>query len=207
MKSSHKKELWFSDYQYEICISWKTDNRLCGDVPCLLWDESRPDYKHIKSGQLESILSMGELKEIIWIIYHIKPNSWYIYPLQELFSTGNQNILTISTKIYHAWFDEYNSNLFTNSNHTHISLILQHYPKRLFTIWICLALSHVKLMLSLLYFSIQPLLNIYIYLKHIIKHLVDVRSKLWRSPGGFGVGWNPPPPVRRGRAVAGQEAS
>ena len=48
LNSIHKKELWCFDYHYSICLSRKTDNILCGDVPYLLWHGTRPSYKHIK---------------------------------------------------------------------------------------------------------------------------------------------------------------
>ena len=48
LNSSDKKEIWFLSYQYVIWISWQTDNRLHGNVTYLLWNWSRPTYKHIK---------------------------------------------------------------------------------------------------------------------------------------------------------------
>ena len=48
MKSSNRKEPWPLYYQYSICMSKLTENRLCGDVPYLLWHRSIPDYKYIK---------------------------------------------------------------------------------------------------------------------------------------------------------------
>ena len=38
LNSSHKKELWCSAYQYAICISHQTDNRLRGDISYLIWN-------------------------------------------------------------------------------------------------------------------------------------------------------------------------
>ena len=48
LNSSHKKELWFFSYQYDIWISRRTDNILRVDVPYFLWHVTRPSYKHIK---------------------------------------------------------------------------------------------------------------------------------------------------------------
>ena len=48
LNSSHKKELWFFAYQYAICISRRTENRLRGDVPYFIWHGIIPSYKHIK---------------------------------------------------------------------------------------------------------------------------------------------------------------
>ena len=39
---SHKKELWWLSYQYDIWISRQTENILCSDVPNFLWYVSRP---------------------------------------------------------------------------------------------------------------------------------------------------------------------
>ena len=47
MNSRHKKEISYLSYQYAICVSRQTDNRLCGDVPYFLWHVSMPYYKHI----------------------------------------------------------------------------------------------------------------------------------------------------------------
>ena len=46
--SNHKKLLWLFSYQYAIQISRRTENRLCGDVPYLLFHGTIPSYKHIK---------------------------------------------------------------------------------------------------------------------------------------------------------------
>ena len=48
LNSSHKKELWYFSYQYAICLSRQTENRLRGGVPYFLWHGIRPSYKHIK---------------------------------------------------------------------------------------------------------------------------------------------------------------
>ena len=48
LKSSHNKEVWCFAYQYAICISRQTDNRLRGDILFFLWHGRRPSYKHIK---------------------------------------------------------------------------------------------------------------------------------------------------------------
>ena len=37
LNTSHKKELWCFAYKYSICIYFRTDNRLRGDVPSFLW--------------------------------------------------------------------------------------------------------------------------------------------------------------------------
>ena len=48
LNSRYKKELCFFVYQYPICLSRKIKNILCGDVTYLLWNVTRPSYKHIK---------------------------------------------------------------------------------------------------------------------------------------------------------------
>ena len=48
LNSIHNKELWCFAYQYAIWLYRQTENRLCGDVPYLLWHGPRPSYKNIK---------------------------------------------------------------------------------------------------------------------------------------------------------------
>ena len=36
LKSCHKKEPWWFTYKYDICISHRNYNRLCGDITYLL---------------------------------------------------------------------------------------------------------------------------------------------------------------------------
>ena len=48
LNSSHKKELWYFAYQYDIRITRRTENILRGDVPYFLWHGIIPLYKHIK---------------------------------------------------------------------------------------------------------------------------------------------------------------
>ena len=66
LNSSHKKELFFA-YQYTIWISFRTENRLRGDVPYFLWHGIRTSYKNIKIWSV--LVFYGEAR-----IIFIKPN-------------------------------------------------------------------------------------------------------------------------------------
>ena len=48
INSSHKRKLWCFNYQYNICLSCHTEDRLRDDVTYYLWNGLRPSYKHIK---------------------------------------------------------------------------------------------------------------------------------------------------------------
>ena len=42
LEYSNKKELWCFEYQYDIWLSLKIDNNLCGDVTYFIWNGTRP---------------------------------------------------------------------------------------------------------------------------------------------------------------------
>ena len=71
LKLSHKKELWWFYYQYTIWFSCRTENRLCGDIPYLLWNGTGPTY-----GVWEYTSSMDVLQVRSLMIDHIGVISW-----------------------------------------------------------------------------------------------------------------------------------
>ena len=97
LNSSHKKEILCFTYHYAIWISLLTENRLCGDVPNLLWHGTRNSLKKSKYGVQKSTPSMEVLQERIFMIDHNAVISWDILLLQELFSNEIHTRLFLST--------------------------------------------------------------------------------------------------------------
>ena len=73
LNSSHKKELWCFSYQYFIWIFRQTDNILCGDIPYLLCNVTRPSYKHIKLLGVIFYIINGRVTRKKIMIYHYIP--------------------------------------------------------------------------------------------------------------------------------------
>ena len=128
LNSSHKKEiLWFT-YQYDIWISLRTENILRGDVPYFLCHGKIPSYNNIKYGVWESTSSMAVLQERILMIDHIAVFMGYeattgvilYWNLDQTFVIHRSN---------NVCFDEYNFNLSIEDNHTPCYLILQQHPE------------------------------------------------------------------------------
>ena len=109
LNASHKKELWCFAYQYAICISRRTDNRLRGDVPYLLWNETRPSYKHIKIWVLSVYIINGRVTR-----NNIDDRSHWGYLMGYVATTGvilywkpDQTFDIHRSR--NVWSDEYNS--------------------------------------------------------------------------------------------------
>ena len=111
LNSSHKKEIWCFAYQYAIWISFRTENRLCGDVPYFLWHGIRPSYKHTKIwGVRFYIINVLATRK------KLDDRSHRGYFMGYAATTGvilywKPDQPFIIHRSHHVWFDEYNSRL------------------------------------------------------------------------------------------------
>ena len=129
LNSSNKKELWCFAYQYAICLSRRNDNRLRGDVPYFIWHETRPLYKHIKIwGVRVYIINGNATRKKLYDISH-----WGYFMGYE----ATKGVIIywkpdkpfIIYRAHHVWFDEYNSHLSIEENHTPGYLLLWQDPE------------------------------------------------------------------------------
>ena len=99
------------------------------DVPYLLWHETRTSYKHITIlGARVYIINGCVTRENI----DYRPHHGYLMGYAA--TTGvilywNPDQPFVIHRYHHFWFDEYNSCLFIEDNHTPGSLLLQQYPE------------------------------------------------------------------------------
>ena len=124
LNSHHKKELWCFAYQYAIWLSCQTENRLRGDVPYFIRHGTRPSLKNIKIwGVRVYIINVRATRNNIddrshrgYFMGYAATTGVIIYwkPYQPF----------IIHRAHHVWFDEYNSRLSVEDNHTTGSLLL-----------------------------------------------------------------------------------
>ena len=124
MNSSHKKELWCFAYQYAICLSRQTQNRLCGDIPYFLWHVIRPSYTHIKVWGVTVYIINGRATR-----KNLYDRSHRGYFMGYADTTGvilywKPDQPFIIHRAHHVWFDEYISRLSIEDKHTPGSLLL-----------------------------------------------------------------------------------
>ena len=112
LNSIHKKGLWCFAYQYAIWLSRRTENRLCGDIPYLLWHGIRPSYKHIKIWGVRVYIINGRATR-----KKLDDRSHQSYFIGYAATTGvilywKPYQPCIIHRAHHVWFDEYNSRLY-----------------------------------------------------------------------------------------------
>ena len=109
LNSSHKKYLWCFAYQYSICISHLTYNRLRGDVPYFLQYRSRHLYKHIKiwGVRLYIINRRATIKTIDCRSHRGYFMGYEATTVVILYWNPDQTFVIYIS--HHTWFDEFNS--------------------------------------------------------------------------------------------------
>ena len=129
LNSSHKKEIWYFSYQYNIWISHRTENILRGDVPYLLWHVTRPSYKHIKILGVRVYIINGRSTR-----KKLDDRSHRDYFMGYAANTGvsiywKPDQTFVIHRAHHVWFDEHNSSHSIEDRHTPGSLLLRKYPE------------------------------------------------------------------------------
>ena len=124
LNSSQNKELWCFSYHYAICLSFQTENRLCGDVPNFLWHGTIPSYKNIKIlGVLIYIINVCVTRKKLddtshqgYFIIYTDTTGVIIY-----WKTDKYFVIH---RAYHFWLYEYNYLLTIEDKHNPGYLLL-----------------------------------------------------------------------------------